>query len=95
MVKNLDKSYIFVVTQAVARTKLALQGVSVLSEFGMVAPATISNRISYANAMNSGSSAAIDDKVAAEELREIWEFVSSKLFDSGDKNAKEKIRFDS
>ena len=95
MVKNLDKSYVFVITQAVARTKLALQGVSVLSEFGVVAPATISNRISYANAMNSGSSAAIDDKFAAEELKEIWEFIKSKLFDTGDNNAKEKIRFDS
>lgn len=95
IVKTLDKSYVFVITQAVARTKLALQGVSVLSEFGTVAPATISNRISYANAMNSGSSAAVDDKFAAEELKEIWEFIRRKLFDSGDKNAKEKIRFDS
>lgn len=94
MVKNLDKSYVFVVTQAVARTKLALQGVSVLSEFGTVAPYTISNRISYANAMNVGSSAAIEDKLAAEELGTIWKFVSMKLFDLGDKNEKEKVRFD-
>lgn len=93
MVKNLEKSYVFVVTQAIARTKLALQGAAVLSEFGMVAPSTISNRISYANAMNIGSSAAVDDKQAAEELSEIWNFISSKLFDLEEKDAKEKIRF--
>ena len=95
MVKNLEKDYVFVVTQTIARTKTALQGVAVLSGFGVVAPATISNRISYANAMNVGSSASVEDKFAAEELKEIWEFVSSKLFELGDKNAKEKVRFDS
>lgn len=95
MVKNLNKSYIFVLTQAIARTKLAVQGVAVLSEFGVVAPATISNRISYANAMNIGSSAAVEDKLAAEEMKEIWEFVYAKLFNKGEKGAKEKVRFDS
>lgn len=93
MVKNLDKSYIFVITQAIARTKLALQGVAVLSEFGVVAPSTISNRVSYANAMNIGSSAAIEDKLAAEEINGVWEFINSKLFDLREKNAKEKVRF--
>ncbi|WP_341793719.1 ParA family protein [Rickettsia endosymbiont of Ceutorhynchus obstrictus] len=93
MVKNLEKNYVFVITQAIARTKLALQGVAVLSEFGVVAPSTISNRISYANAMNIGSSASIEDKQAAEELKEIWNFISLKLFDLGEKDAKEKIRF--
>jgi chromosome partitioning protein len=93
MVKNLDKSYVFVITQAVARTKLALQGVAVLSEFGVVAPFTISNRVSYANAMNIGSSAAIDDKLAAEEIKGVWEFINLKLFDTREQNAKEKIRF--
>jgi len=94
MVKNLEKSYVFVITQAVARTKLALQGVAVLSEFGIVAPATISNRVSYANAMNIGSSAAIEDKLAADEIKGVWEFINSKLFDLREKNAKEKVRFD-
>ena len=95
MVKNLSKSYVFVVTQAVARTKLALQGVAVLSEFGVVAPSTISNRVSYANAMNIGESASVEDKFAAEELKEIWDFIDSKLFNTRIKNEKEKIRFDS
>lgn len=93
MVKNLEKNYVFVITQSVARTKLALQGVAVLSEFGVVAPSTISNRISYANAMNTGSTAALDDKLAAEELKGIWGFINSRLFNIGEENEKEKVRF--
>lgn len=98
MVQNLEKSYIFLITQAVARTKLALQGASVLSKFGEVAPSSIGHRISYANAMNIGASASEEDKASAEELTELWSFIKSKLYDDKfieeGKNAKEKIRFD-
>lgn len=94
MVKNFEKGYIFVITQAITRSKIALQGVSVLSEFGMVAPSTISNRVSYANAMNMGTSAAEEDKLAHDELKEIWHFISSKLLFTRDEHAKEKVRFD-
>lgn len=93
MVKAENKNFIFVITQAVSRTKLAVQGVSILSEFGVVAPSTISNRVSYANAMNIGSSAAADDKVALDELTSIWKFINDKLFKTGDYNEKEKVRF--
>lgn len=94
MVKAEKKNFVFVITQAVSRTKLAVQGVSILSEFGMVAPSTISNRVSYANAMNIGSSASADDKAALEELTSIWKFINDKLFTTGDYHEKEKIRFD-
>lgn len=93
-IKNLKKPYIFVITQAVARSKLAMQGAAVLSEFGMVAPTTIGNRVAYANAMNAGTSAAAEDKTAMEEMNEIWNFISSKLFNMERGDEKEKIRFD-
>ena len=93
-IKTLKKPYVFVITQAVGRTKLALQGASVLSEFGSVAPTTIGNRVAYANAMNSGSSAGEEDKLAAEEINEIWRFVSSKLYNEEMTDEKEKVRFD-
>ena len=83
----------FVITQAVARTKLAMQGASVLSEFGTVAPSTLGNRVAYANAMQAGSSAAEEDKLAAEEIDLVWNFISSRLFDTEVGNAKEKVRF--
>lgn len=94
MVKSVNKNYIFVITQAISRSKLAIQGVSILSEFGIVAPSTISNRVSYANAMNIGSSASLEDKIALSELKIIWDFISNKLFYTGTSNEKAKIRFD-
>jgi chromosome partitioning protein len=71
-----------------------MQGASVLSEFGTVAPSTIGNRIAYANAMQAGSSAADEDKLASEEIELVWNFISSRLFDTEIGNAKEKVRFD-
>lgn len=98
MVQDLKKSYIFLITQAVARTKLALQAASVLSQFGEVAPCSMGHRISYVNAMNTGGSAAEEDKASAEELNELWSFIRSKLndkkFTEEKQNAKEKVRFD-
>lgn len=92
-IKTLGKEYVFIVTQVVARTKLALQATAILSEFGVVTPENLGNRVAYANAMAAGTSAATEDKGAKEELEVLWEFVYSKLFDIGKKNAKEKIRF--
>lgn len=93
MIKTLNKPYFFVITQAIARSKLAMQGASVLSEFGVVAPVTIAHRVSYANAMNAGITAAEEDKLAAEEMRELWKFIMSKLFKQEIINDKEKVRF--
>ena len=92
-IKNLQKPYLFVITQAITRTKLAMQGAAILSEFGTVIPDTIGNRVAYANAMNAGSSAVDEDKSAADEIDAVWSFISSKLFDIEAKNAKEKVRF--
>lgn len=79
MVKEHDKPFIFVITQAISRSNIALEAASVLSEFGSLAPSTISNRISYVNAMAAGTSAGIVDKNAAEELDQIWKFIANKI----------------
>lgn len=92
-IKSLGKEYIFIVTQVVARTKLALQATAILSEFGMVTPENLGNRVAYANAMSAGTSAASEDKGAKEELEVLWNFVHSKLFGIGKEDAKEKVRF--
>lgn len=92
-IKRLEKPYLLIITQAVARTKLAMQGASVLSEFGVVAPVTIGNRIAYANAMNVGSSAAEEDKSAEEEVTLAWNLISTRLFNKEVGDAKEKVRF--
>lgn len=95
VVKSLKKKYIFAITQVLTNSKLGLQGISVLSKFGVVIPLTLSNRTSYIEAIKEGSSSTYKDKVSAEELREIWSFVYSKLFnkDIASNNLKEKRRF--
>lgn len=92
MVKEYNKPFMFVITQAIARSNIALEAASVLSEFGPLAPSTISNRISYANAMSNGTSARSFDKNAAEELEQIWKFIASKVLNNKDEsNGKTKL----
>ncbi|WP_010304023.1 ParA family protein [Candidatus Odyssella thessalonicensis] len=90
MVEESKISYVFVITQGIIRAKATLQAASVLSQFGAVAPAVISNRTSYATAMGIGSSAVETDKQAAEEISQVWEFIKSRLFESP-KSSKKKL----
>ena len=91
MVNDYRKPFIFVITQAISRSTIALEAASVLSEFGPLAPSTISNRVSYVNAMSNGSSAGAFDKTAAEELAQIWQCIKGKLFVKGKNHGKERI----
>lgn len=91
IVKDANKSFLFAVTQAISRSNTALQAASVLSEFGPVAPSSISNRVSYANAMASGISAAEIDKSAAEEIMLVWENIFSRLYNKPNLGIKKKV----
>ncbi len=82
MVEEHKKKYIFVLTQGIVRSKATFQASSVLSGFGPVAPAVISNRTSYASAMGAGDSAAATDRAAEEEIRQVWQFINSRLFEA-------------
>lgn len=80
--EDYNKKFIFVLTQGIVRSKATFQASSALSGFGPVAPAVLSNRTAYANAMGTGGSAASMDKSAEEEIKQVWNFVSNRLFDS-------------
>lgn len=90
LVEESKKKFAFVITQGVVRTKATLQALSVLSQFGAVAPAPISNRTAYASAMGAGKSAGDFDKIAQEEVVQVWEFIREILFKS-QKIAKKKL----
>lgn len=90
LVEENKKNFAFVITQGIVRTKAALQAASVLSQFGGVAPSVISNRTSYASAMGQGASAGLFDKVAEEEVSNVWQFLRERLFDE-QKNIKQKL----
>ena len=93
MLKENKKKFIFLVTQGVPTSKNPLKAMSILSEFGPVAPSVMSNRTSYANAMGMGGSAPEIDKNAAGEMEIIWSFVEEKIFGKrkGSANGKTKI----
>lgn len=93
MLEENKKTFIFLVTQGVPTSKNPLKAISILSEFGPVAPSQMTNRTSFANAMGMGGSAADIDKNAANELSLIWGFVEEKLFGKrkGSPNGKTKI----
>lgn len=80
IVEDNKKPFVFIITQITIRTKTAIQAASVLSQFGPLAPSSISNRISYANAMGTGSSATFSDKIALEEISKVWDFIKSIIF---------------
>lgn len=80
LVEEYRKAFVFVITQITVRTKAAIQAASVLSKFGALAPSSISNRISYATAMGTGTSAANSDKIAAEEISQVWNFIKNMMF---------------
>lgn len=80
IVEDNKKPFVFIITQITIRTKTAIQAASVLSQFGPLAPSSISNRISYANAMGTGSSATFSDKTALEEISKVWDFIKSIIF---------------
>ena len=90
LVEENKKKFAFVITQGIVRTKATLQALSVLSQFGAVAPAPISNRTAYASAMGAGKSAGDFDKIAEEEIKQVWEFIRDILFKS-EKITKKKL----
>lgn len=90
LVEENKKKFAFVITQGIVRTKATLQALSVLSQFGSVAPAPISNRTAYASAMGAGKSAGDFDKIAEEEINQVWGFIRDTLFKS-EKITKKKL----
>jgi len=91
MVKEQSRPFVFVITQSISRSSSSLQASSVLSEFGPVAPSSIANRTAYANAMASGISASLIDKIAASEIEALWAYLSRRLFDKAIGKEKQKI----
>jgi chromosome partitioning protein len=92
MVQEDNKNFLFLLSQTIANSKAATQAAMILSEFGTLITSSVSNRISYVNAMAIGDSATNLDTKAAEELAIIWKFLETRLNNNKDqKNDKEKI----
>ena len=81
LVKEAEKSFLFVITQAKAQASITAQTIAALSEHGRVAQAFIADRVPYAVAMTGGRTAPeLNAKsAAAEEVSALWRDVNSRF----------------
>ena len=81
VLKASKKPFIFVISKARAGTKLLMSTVAALSEHGPVCPTIICQREGYAESALAGSTLIEDEPKGkgASEMRELWEFVKSRI----------------
>lgn len=74
LVKEADKPFLFVITQAKQQATITAQAIAALSEHGRVAKSFIADRVAYAAAMTGGNTAPeISPKgLVAEEVSALW-----------------------
>lgn len=74
LVKEADKPFLFVITQAKQQATITAQAIAALSEHGRVAKSFIADRVGYAAAMTGGNTAPeISPKgPVAEEISALW-----------------------
>ncbi|MGH7744191.1 MAG: AAA family ATPase [Candidatus Dormibacteria bacterium] len=90
LVKEADKPFLFVITQAKAQASITAQSIAALSQHGRVAQAFIADRVPYAVAMTGGRTAPElgAKSAAAEEISALWRDVKS-IFQEKFKPAKQ------
>lgn len=79
LVKEAEKPFVFVITQAKAQASITAQAVAALSQHGRVAQSFIADRVPYAVAMTGGRTAPelSAKSPAAEEIAALWKDVKS------------------
>ena len=79
MVKEAERPFLFVITQAKPHASITAQAVAALSQHGRVAQAFIADRVPYAVAMTGGRTAPeiAPRSPAAEEIAALWVEVKS------------------
>lgn len=90
VLKASNKPFIFVMSKARLGTKLLLSTVAALSEHGPVCPTIICQREGYAESALAGSTLVEDEPKGkgAAEMRELWEFVKSRIDEKTVSNTK-------
>ena len=84
LVKEAEKPFLFVVTQAKPQATITAQAVAALSQHGRVAQAFLSDRVAYASAMTGGNTAPeLSAKgPAAREMEALWAEVKACFHES-------------
>jgi len=81
VIERLHKDFCFVITMAKARTRIAIDTLQVLAQYGKVAPVMLGDRIDYAESMIDGLSVSelSAKSKSADEITKLWSYVSSLL----------------
>jgi chromosome partitioning protein len=79
LVKDANKPFLFIITQAKTQSNITAQTVAALSEFGRVAKSFIGDRVAYAASMTSGQTASeiSATSAAAKEVTALWKEIKS------------------
>ena len=79
LVKDANKPFMFVITQAKHQATITAQTIAALSQHGRVAEAFVADRVLYAGAMTDGRTAPelAPRSAAAEEIAQLWKNVKS------------------
>lgn len=79
LVKNADKPFLFIITQAKPQASITAQSIAALSQHGCVAQSFVADRVPYAVAMTGGRTAPelAAKSPAAEEIAALWLNVKS------------------
>jgi len=81
VVKRVDRPFCFVITMAKPKTRIAINALQILAQYGRVAPVMLSDRIDFAESMIDGLSVReLNPKSkSAEEVTKLWSYVTSIL----------------
>lgn len=84
LVKEADKPFLFVITQAKSQATITAQAVAALSQHGRVAQAFVADRVAYAAAMTGGNTAPeLSPKAhAAIEIEALWTEIKACFIES-------------
>ena len=81
VVERLEKPFCFVITMAKNRTRIVMDALQVLAQYGRVAPVMLGDRVDFAESMIDGLAVGELSPRAksADEITQLWTYVSSLL----------------
>jgi chromosome partitioning protein len=82
VVERQQKPFCFVITMAKTRTRIAMNALQVLAQYGRVAPVMLGDRVDFAESMIDGLAVRelLASSKSAEEITQLWCYVTTLLW---------------
>jgi chromosome partitioning protein len=86
-VESKEKSFVFVIVQAIPRSTIALEAVQALAQHGKVAPVIMHSRLDFVSSMIDGRTAQELQPASrsASEITQLWQYVNTQISKRGRK----------